>query len=378
MNMQDRLRAALQAAEAEANKTLEITGDKLVDDILEGWEVEASVAGTSEEPNTTTESPVVEEPVVEVSEITEPHDDGSTQQPVNTLTPQTIQIKNLDEKAVLVSVKRRMYNPYKHDAEATAEYGVGNTNKHLFEGRDNRVKAALSKYTEVYGYVKDQTVPWSTGVEMLNMTNYMDFTSGLREKIAAADAAVRDLVNNWDFEVQKDIQRIKDICLRKGIPDRSNPNDYPEAHEVEARFGIEVRYIPVPKVNDFDPRLGLSDADKASLQQQLDDASTNATRHVLTQMIEPMQRAVEKLRVNIGDDGSIFRDSLIDNMVDVADRMNRVNLSDDPKITNAIRDLQSLVGTYANNKDMLRSTQSIREKAVTQIDDLMSKMQGLV
>ena len=91
-----------------------------------------------------------------------------------------------------------------------------------------------------------------------------------------------------------------------------------------------------------------------------------------------MQRAVEKLRVNIGDDGSIFRDSLIDNMVDVADRMNRVNLSDDPKITDAIRDLQSLVGTYANNKDMLRSTPSIREKAVTQIDDLMSKMQGLV
>ena len=378
MNMQDRLRAALQAAEAEANKTLEVTGDKLVDDILEGWEADASVDGTSEEPNVTTEPPVVASPSVEPSEATEPHDDGSTPQPVNTLTPQTIQIKNLDERAVLVSVKRRMYNPYKHDAEATAEYGVGNTNKKLFDGRDNRVKEALSKYSEVYQYVKDQTVPWSTGVEMLNMTNYMDFTSGLRGKIAAADAAVRDLVNNWDFEVNKDIQRIKDLCARKGIPDRSDPNDYPTADEVDARFGISIRYIPVPKVNDFDPRLGLSDADKASLQQQLDDASTNATRHVLTQMIVPMQRAVEKLRVNIGDDGSIFRDSLIDNMVDVADRMNRVNLSDDPKITDAIRDLQSLVGTYANNKDMLRSTPSIREKAVTQIDDLMSKMQGLV
>lgn len=378
MNMQDRLRAALQAAEAEANKTLEVTGDKLVDDILEGWDVDADVDDVLDQIDMTTEQSVVASPSVETSEATEPHDDGSTPQPVNTLTPQTIQIKNLDERAVLVSVKRRMYNPYKHDAEATAEYGVGNTNKKLFDGRDNRVKEALSKYSEVYQYVKDQTVPWSTGVEMLNMTNYMDFTSGLRGKIAAADAAVRDLVNNWDFEVQKDIQRIKDICARKGIPDRSDPNDYPTADEVEARFGIAIRYIPVPKVNDFDPRLGLSDADKSSLQQQLDDASTNATRHVLTQMIVPMQRAVEKLRVNIGDDGSIFRDSLIDNMVDVADRMNRVNLSDDPKITEAIRDLQSLVGTYASNKDMLRSTPSIREKAVTQIDDLMSKMQGLV
>ena len=31
----------------------------------------------------------------------------------------TFTIKNLDEKAVLVQVKRRMYSPYKHDAEAS-------------------------------------------------------------------------------------------------------------------------------------------------------------------------------------------------------------------------------------------------------------------
>jgi hypothetical protein len=213
---------------------------------------------------------------------------------------------------------------------------------------------------------------------MLNMMYYMDFTSALRDKITAADAAVRDLITHWDFEVAKDIQRIKDICARKGIPDRSNPTDYPPAEVVESRFSIEVRYMPVPKVDNFDPRLGLSDEDKASLQKQLDDASTNATTHVIRQMMEPMQRAVEKLKINIGTDGSIFRDSLIDNMVDVADRMNRVNLSDDPAITEAIKDLQSLVGIYANNKDVLRSTQSVRAKAATQIDDLMSKMAGLV
>ena len=74
----------------------------------------------------------------------------------------------------------------------------------------------------------------------------------------------------------------------------------------------------------------------------------------------------------------MFRDSLIDNMVDVADRMGRVNISDDPVIAERIKDLRSLVGTYANNKDVLRNSQTVREKAATQIDDLMSKMSGLV
>ena len=47
--------------------------------------------------------------------------------------------------------------------------------------------------------------------------------------------------------------------------------------------------------------------------------------------------------------------SMIDNMVDVASRMAKVNVSDDPVIAERIKDLQSLVGTYANNKDMLRN-----------------------
>jgi hypothetical protein len=228
----------------------------------------------------------------------------------------------------------------------------------------------------VYTFVKDNTVPWTTGVELLNIDHYMDFTAGLRQRIDAATAAVSDLVANWDYEVQRDLKRLQDIAYAKGKPNLADPNDYPEADEVAARFGIEVRYMPVPTTGDF--RVGISDEDKASLQQQLDDATTNATRHVLTEMIEPMQRAVKKLTVKIGDDGSIFRDSLIDNMVDVANRMAKVNISDDPVIRERIKDLQSLVGTYANNKDMLRNNQSVREKAATQIDDLMSKMAGLV
>ena len=302
--------------------------------------------------------------------------------PVNVSTPQpvrqTVNVKNLDEKAVLVQVKRRMYSPYKLDTEESRAYGAGNVNKHLFEGRNNRVKEAISKYTEVYTYAKDNTVPWTTGVELLNIQNYMDFTTGLRELIHSANDAVDDLYNNWDAEVAADLGRLSAIAASKGKPSLSNPADYPDADEMRAKFSIEVRYMPVPTADGFDPRLGISDEDKATVQKQLDDATANASAHVLNEMIEPMRRAVGKLTVKIGEDGSVFRDSMIDNMVDVASRMAKVNVSDDPVIAERIKDLQSLVGTYANNKDMLRNVPSVREKAATQIDDLMSKMQGLV
>ena len=74
----------------------------------------------------------------------------------------------------------------------------------------------------------------------------------------------------------------------------------------------------------------------------------------------------------------MFRDTLIDNIVNVAERMNKVNLSDDLVIQENIDALRSLASTYANNKDVLRSSQSVREKAVTQIDDLVNQMATLV
>jgi hypothetical protein len=40
--------------------------------------------------------------------------------------------------------------------------------------------------------------------------------------------------------------------------------------------------------------------------------------------------------------------------------------------------LRSIVGTYANNKDVLRNSQTVREKAAAQIDALCGQMQGLV
>ena len=213
---------------------------------------------------------------------------------------------------------------------------------------------------------------------MLNIEHYIDFTSGLRKLVDQANQAVNSLYACWDDEVQADLDRLAKIAQAKGKPNLADPSDYPSADEMRAKFSVDVRYMPVPTTGDF--RVVISDEDKASLQQQLDDAGNNATKHVLESMITPMKRAIEKLAVPIGKDGSVFRDTLIDNMVDVAERMNKVNISDDPAIQEKINDLRSLVGAYASpiGKDNLRSSQTVREKAVNQIDSLVSQMAGLV
>ena len=292
--------------------------------------------------------------------------------------PTPLKVKGLDEKAVLISVKRYMYSPYKLDQEESKQYGAGNVNKHLFEGRNNLVKSTISKFTEVYTYVKDNTVPWTTGVDMLNIDHYMEFNSGLRQRVDDAHRAVDTLCLSWEDEVKDDLDRLSQIAIAKGKPNLANASDYPDVDELRAKFGIEIRYMPVPTTGDF--RVDISDDDKASLQQQLDDAGVNANKHVIKSMIEPMQRAIAKLSVPIGNDGSVFRDTLVDNLVEVTERMNKINLSDDAVIQDSINGLRDLISTYASEqgKDLLRNNQTSREKAVTDIDSLCKQMSGLV
>jgi len=311
-----------------------------------------------------------------------PHD---TSEPMPTLPPtateevsEVLKVKGLDEKAVLISVKRNMYSPYKLDQEESRQYGAGNVNKHLFEGRDNLVKSTISKFTEVYTYVKDNTVPWTTGVDMLNMNHYLEFTTGLRKRVDDAHRAVDTLCLSWEDEVKADLERLSEIALAKGKPNLANENDYPDVDELRSKFGIHIRFMPVPTTGDF--RVEISDDDKASLQQQLDDAGVNANKHVIKSMIEPMERAIAKLSVPIGNNGSVFRDTLVDNLVEVTERMNKINLSDDATIQDSIDNLRDLISTYASEqgKDLLRSNQTSREKAVNDIDSLCKQMSGLV
>ena len=66
------------------------------------------------------------------------------------------------------------------------------------------------------------------------------------------------------------------------------------------------------------------------------------------------------------------------NMVDVADRMRRANISDDPAISQRIHELTTLSTDLNRNTDVLRHSHTARSAAVNDISTLMGKMQGLV
>jgi hypothetical protein len=78
------------------------------------------------------------------------------------------------------------------------------------------------------------------------------------------------------------------------------------------------------------------------------------------------------------EDVKKFYNSIVTNMVDVADRMRRANISDDPEVSKRIHELSTLSTGLNRNTDVLRHSHTARSAAVNDISTLMSKMQGLV
>lgn len=281
-----------------------------------------------------------------------------------------IKVKELSEKAMLCSLSISTFSAYKRDDEATAEYGAGNVSKHLFASSDNRVKKLNNLYVDMQSYLRKNTVPyaWGKGIYMLAAREYFNITAELREKARVIDIKLNDLVANWNTVVQTDFARLYAID-----PKLASYDDYPA--DIRSKYGHELNFMPVPKPDHFDPRFGMTDADKASLQRQLDEADMRASTHVIKQLMGPMQAAVTHLTKPV-EDVKVFHKSLITNMVEVADRMNRANVSDDPAVQKQIDDLSRLASSISTNS--VKHDAGVRRTAKSDIETLMKRMEGLV
>ena len=88
-----------------------------------------------------------------------------------------------------------------------------------------------------------------------------------------------------------------------------------------------------------------------------------------------MQEAVNHLAKPV-EDVKRFSKNLITNMVEVADRMNRANVSDDPAVQKQIDDLSRLASSIST--DSVKHDADVRRTAKSDIETLMKRMEGLV
>jgi hypothetical protein len=93
-------------------------------------------------------------------------------------------------------------------------------------------------------------------------------------------------------------------------------------------------------------------------------------------MLEPLSHLIEKLNKPIGTEGAIFRDSAIENIIANIDRAKKLNVSDDPEISDMTDRLAQAVRVYQGT-NVLRESPIVRDQAAKKLDEIARQMGAL-
>jgi hypothetical protein len=283
-------------------------------------------------------------------------------------------IATLADKALLVKLQRSMYQPYAFDLEATklveqsaGVAGVGRFNKRLFKG--NTILADTNeKFTLLYNTYRRHTVPWlDDGVRMCPNALYFEFAQEMRGLIADAKHAADNLASRWSQMVQDDMHRLGSMA---------NFRDYPTAAEVRAKFDATITFMPIPTTSDF--RVDVTEEDKAEMERAIHEAEANVAKYLLKEMMDPVKAFVEKLSVPIGEKGSIFRDTLVENLEDLVTRLPRLNINNDPQVDAILKDIKHVVDNYGTDMEALRTSPITRKSARDKMAELDKKLANIM
>jgi hypothetical protein len=274
---------------------------------------------------------------------------------------------SIASSAVLIDLNISVWTARKLDRNVSKEIDInkrtttkaGNYNKHILAGSDH-----LEAITKLSGEIREwharQTLPWSdTGTRLLPMNNFFDYKTQLGLYEAEFQTRVNNFINEYPNIITVMAYRLGQLF------DRS---EYPDAHKIASKFNLKYTIMPVPEINDF--RIDVEDAIREEMRTEYEKAYESrveaAMQDAWSRLHGTLEHMVDRLS---GEDKKIFRNSLIENALELTSLLTKLNVTKDPKLEQARKALeQSLVGV---TPDELRTSVGAREEVLARVTEIM-------
>jgi hypothetical protein len=267
------------------------------------------------------------------------------------------------DNALLVSLNISKPTFRKQDKKVSKEvatsHGVkasaGNYNKALLEGAVE-LEAVNTATGNVRTFFYKNTLPWALdGAAILPTANYFDFTTEMRRLKSEWQTSVNNFLLAYDSLKQQ-----AKLDLNTLYDDR----DYPA--NPDKLFKFEITYLPVPQVSDF--RIQLASEELAKFEGMIKSTEQEAVKEVWSKLYEVVEKAAERLR----DPKAIFRDTLVDNAIEICALLPKLNFSNDANLEAMRLEVEQVLAS--KQPETLRGLPSVRKQTVENLDDIMSRM----
>jgi hypothetical protein len=250
------------------------------------------------------------------------------------------------------------------DLDNGAKTKVVNANKNLMAGTG--VLDTIVKYAaNARAWHLSQTLPWTdNGSRLLPMSNFMNYKKQLGELETNYEALVDKFIVAYPSLVGAAAFQLGTLFDR---------NEYPDENSLKKKFKFTYSFFPVPTAGDF--RIDINEEAKAEIMANCNSAYEDRLNNAMGEAWSRLHKCLSNMseRLTDNEDGSrkIFRDSLVENGVELVTMLKHLNITQDPKLEQARRDLQSAIG--AHDLDSLRDNSNAREVVKMKVDTILSK-----
>lgn len=287
-----------------------------------------------------------------------------------------IEVSKLSGSALIVNLNLSVWTARKQDKRVAEEIDqqkstktrAGNYSKNLLAGSGKLEQVTkLANAVRTWHYTFTQ--PWGdNGDRVLPMTMFTDYRARLTEYETQFSDAVNSFLNEYDTLVAAAAFQLGDLF---------NRDDYPTREHITDKFGFRYAFTPMPLSGDF--RVDISEQGLAELKSHYEGVMTDRAQTMMKDAWERLYDVLSRMSERLSDDvdgngeakRKIFRDSLVDNAVEVCKLLKHFNTTNDIKLETMRQQLEDAMrGVDAQS---LRDSDLLREQTKQKVDALLDK-----
>lgn len=282
---------------------------------------------------------------------------------------------SIASSAVLVELNISVWPANKVDREmtetvntnASAVRDASQTRKNLFAGTSLR-KDIEKLAARIRLYHNQNTLPWADkGQRLLPTKLFMEY----KQTMNSYEVQFSQLCNNFFVEYPRLVAE-----AQQHLGTMYRAEDYPELEDVRMKFGFRKAFDPIPESGDF--RLDVSAQDleevKAGYEAKFDERLAEAMRTPWERLHTVLTSMSEKLKDEEGvDSKKRYHDSLVTNAQDLVGLLDKMNITNDPKLEEARKQLElTMLGA---DIETIKESSHARESMKNKVDAILQKFE---
>ena len=264
--------------------------------------------------------------------------------------------KDLAAAGVISKLSIRQWSGRKGDKQASRETAARNQADEAMVRVSKSLipKEALEPIKQLAGEVRayhyETTVCWSEGAQFLPARLSIPYSAAMQEFKVRFDGLVGQFCREYSTLIENAPTLLGNLF---------RPGDYPDPDDMRGLFSIDVSYEPVPEAGNFFANLATTAL--SEFRRDLEKKNELRERAMRQDLWQRLRDPVLKMAESLSSPDKIFRDTLVTNVTEIAQRIDGLNVFADPNLTSIAATLRSTLATLEPN--VLRTSQEDRAAA---------------